>query len=186
MISYMYSTKALQRARHHLNQALSNHRWNFGDKLPTLRVLALEAGVAPLAYGKALTEKVELGILCIQKRQGIFLGEIPSTAITPINPSTKWKRITDTIRTDFLSGIFPPGSKRPTLAEWRIRYQVGFKALSHALRQLEKEGWLLADGTYADPRTLVGQKPGGLKILVIGSLCYIKLIMRWENWFRNI
>ena len=68
-------TPIYQQIKDHIKSAIATGEWKAGEKLPSVRELAIEAGVNPNTMQKALAELEREGLLYSQRTAGRFVSE---------------------------------------------------------------------------------------------------------------
>lgn len=126
-------------------------------RLPTVKALAADAGVAGATMWKAVRRLCDEGILQASPRSGIRVlrsdVDMPDTEPSPLPMGRKWQRLCGTIERDVLNGVYPPGSELPAGKALCHRYGVCFQTMRKALLWLVDRGILTADRKrYVVPR----------------------------------
>ncbi|MBD3243219.1 MAG: GntR family transcriptional regulator [Chitinivibrionales bacterium] len=115
-----------------------------GQRLPSLQVMAFEAGVSLVTMHKAVRQACREGVVHSVPGKGVFAGEKgecgPAVTVAP-TPAHRWQRIRARIEADMLGGQFGE-SALPGTAELGQRYGACYRTVRKALRSLQSEGLL--------------------------------------------
>lgn len=117
-------------------------------RLPSVQVMAGQAGVAPLTMWKAVRLLCTQGRLTARQRQGIHvvsgaemdLKESPAEPVASRSQAQKWQRLCTTIEGDIVKGVHPPGVVLPSIKQLRNRYGFCFQTVKRALLSLHSDG----------------------------------------------
>lgn len=147
------------------------------SRLPTIRILASQAGVSRGTMQKAVLRLVEKGHLSARPGQGIWTvsEQGPDSlggAVPQLRVGSGWERLRDTLMDGIVGGDFSAGEPLPPIAALCSRYGVCYRTMRRALQSLLSSGILCRHGRAYSvsqlPRNsritslvlIVGQAPG--------------------------
>lgn len=121
---------AQARARAYVRSLIEDNHLSAGDRLPSVRQLARDAGMAYVSMQKAVRGLVAEGVVSARPRAGIrVLGDASPSAsrAAPVREpegrgSVGCRRLVDILRTDLMCGQVPFGPRLPMLKELSQRY----------------------------------------------------------------
>lgn len=130
-----------------------------GDRLPSVRTLAAEAGMSPVSILRALRRLSTHGVVSIRPRIGTVLLCLPDSGLDtelsrpqPVHRA-RWRRVADTIRDDIAAGRHHPGRPLPGTRELAARSGVCYRTLRKALQYLADDHVLTVDHKRYYPAT---------------------------------
>jgi DNA-binding LacI/PurR family transcriptional regulator/DNA-binding transcriptional regulator YhcF (GntR family) len=181
------ASRAQLRAEAHLNRTVRNARRAGQPRLPTIRALAVQAGVAPHTMWLAVGQLRRTGMLTARQRQGIRLAPTGSRIATdtqePARPEgRKWQRLRNSLQADISRSVYAPGAVLPGHKLLQSRYGAGFRTLKRALLALLEERVVephgrgfrvpaIAAGRAANTIFMIGWAVGDEVLRLLSSEC---------------
>ncbi len=174
-------SEAAGRARRHLLACLEQARQRGLERLPGIRRLAAEAGVAHVTMWKAVRTLADEGLLTTGPERATRPNPLPSCpapgsvvrvvggSSPPASGSTgHWRVVHDQLVRDMLQGALPPDSRLPSLKELRVRFGAGHATLSRALEVLVAEGYVERHGRGCRVRPTAPAGAGFTTVVFVG------------------
>ncbi|MBD3239226.1 MAG: GntR family transcriptional regulator [Chitinivibrionales bacterium] len=123
------------------------------DMLPPIQTLARQAACSPVTMQKAVHALHAQGALQPVPRKGTRIVAAKSHRLTwlstvrgPADHQPRWRAILEQIAAAIGAGEFRPGSRLPTCKELQARFGGGYRSVSRACRELQREGVLVGSG----------------------------------------
>ncbi len=136
---------AIQKALLYLKEMIDRKVWVAGDTLPSLRSLAVSAGVSTVPIWKAIHQLSSEGILEVIHGSGTRVRSSSNAVCPPEDVRKGWLGLRDRIHRDIINGLYPPGSLMPSLKELRMHYGVSYPTIRKALDSLISERVITAE-----------------------------------------
>jgi DNA-binding transcriptional regulator YhcF (GntR family) len=138
-------------------------------KLPPVRTLAAEAGVALVTMHKAIHRLCEAGTLRTIKGRGIWLSEaLPPTHSSPMKHAIapRWRRIRDELLERIHSGVYTPARPLPSIGVLQEELGASYRTVRKALSDLEDKGAITPCKRTFRP-VPIGDARAGAALLII-------------------
>ena len=119
---------------------IRNKNWKEGDRLPTLRDLALHFRVSHVSVMHAIRRLESEGIIYTIRGSGMYIG-CNQTKKGPVTEkeSVKWKCIQDQLMRSIVGGEFTDRKELPPMKILQHRYDANYRTIKKALHSLEQE-----------------------------------------------
>jgi len=184
---------AVKNAEEFITGRISAGTWKPGERLPSIRVLAVHAGVSLVTMWKAVRNLGEGGVLEVVHGRNMRVasghnhdaGRLPDERLIPAVPSVrKWEAVGLRLRHDIFNGIFPPGILLPSIKELTARYGASFQSLRQALAWLVREHTLVSYKRTFKVPSYTRRRPGGY----VAVFCRGEIdgdLDSWTPWGRE-
>jgi DNA-binding LacI/PurR family transcriptional regulator/DNA-binding transcriptional regulator YhcF (GntR family) len=160
-----YSRYAVEKATAYLSTGLRARKWNAGDRLPAIELLAREAGVSLVTMWRAARSVAEQGLIDIRPRKGIYAGPAGLGNRTTSRPNVD--AVHRLLLADCFEGRFHNEPALPSVKELMSIYGAGYRTMTAALGRLIANGTIERRKRRYLPRRRIAGKTGGATVLLI-------------------
>ena len=144
-----------------------------GGMLPSLRVLARNAGVAYVSMHKTVRRLALAGYLTVVKKKGIqIVRPLPTLLPPPARPAVVrgWRQLAQRLRHDIMDGRFLDPPELPSLKQLASRYCSCYATARKSLQALLDEGMLIPyRKRYRIPGFTLRRSPNTLALVSVGN-----------------
>jgi DNA-binding LacI/PurR family transcriptional regulator/DNA-binding transcriptional regulator YhcF (GntR family) len=135
---------SIQKAIDFIDAGLKKGTWHDGNRLPSLKQLAILSGVSVFTMWKAVDQLKKRGVLSARRGGFITVG----TGLNQKNPSIHkhtllWQKMRSILEADILNGVYGFGETLPRLSQLSARYGLCFVTLKKVLHALAEDGTII-------------------------------------------
>jgi DNA-binding LacI/PurR family transcriptional regulator/DNA-binding transcriptional regulator YhcF (GntR family) len=131
---------AVMIAEEYLRNQLKTNLWSAGDRLPSLKRLAVLAGVSPNTMGAAVHRLGSEGIFAIIPRGRVSVTSSAQSAHALTHLSKPWQKKRVEIEKDLLNGRFGTEGSLPASKQMQAQYGISYNTLRKILNSLLTSG----------------------------------------------